>query len=434
MTEQAWLFTLAVLLVALSWIFVAAESAFARLSRARLAEAVERGDRRARRLLGMAEDPAKYVNVLLLASTITTLAALAVLIEALLLAVPWSDGYVLMLGTAVMCVVTYVVVGVSARTVGRQNPDRVAAMTLGLVKLVSAVLHPLARLLILLGNAVTPGRGYREGPFASQAELRELLDSARASALIEDEERRMIHSVFELGDTTARQVMVPRTEMVLIERGKTLRQALSLALRSGFSRIPVIGEDADDIVGVVFLKDVIGRMFDRRDADRSENVESLMRPPFLVPDSKPVDDLLREMQLNRVHMAVVVDEFGGTAGLVTIEDILEEIVGEIADEYDDEVPEIARLDDGTLRVSARLSLEHLKDETGIDVDSDVEGVDTVGGLFARRLGRVPIPGAEIVEQGWRLTVESAEGRRNRIGTVLATPPQSHRTEEDRTDD
>ena len=190
------------------------------------------------------------------------------------------------------------------------------------------------QLLILVGNAITPGRGFSEGPFASEAELRELVDLAEASSVIESGEREMIHSVFELGDTIVREVMVPRTDVVFIERNKTLRQAMSLALRSGYSRIPVVGENLDDIVGFAYLKDLTRRVFDRHEAEPTERVESVMRPVLYVPDSKPIDALLREMQAERKHVAVVVDEYGGTAGLVTIEDVLEEIVGEITDEYD----------------------------------------------------------------------------------------------------
>ena len=196
------------------------------------------------------------------------------------------------------------------------------------------MLGPLPQLLILVGNALTPGKGFREGPFASEAELRELVDLAEENQLIEDREREMIHSVFELGDTIVREVMVPRTDMVFIERHKTLRQALSLALRSGFSRIPVVGEGADDVVGVAYLKDSSARTYEHREGESAERVESVMRPAIFVPESKPVDELLREMQAQQTHMAIVVDEYGGTAGLVTIEDVLEEIVGEITDEYD----------------------------------------------------------------------------------------------------
>ena len=242
---------------------------------------------------------------------------------------------------------------------------------------------------------------------------------AEADDLIEDEERQMIHSVFELGDTFAREVMVPRTEIIFIERAKTLRQAMSLGLRSGFSRIPVIGESADDVVGIIYLKDVMRRVFDRRDAEQSETVESLMRPAFFVPDSKEADELLRDMQAARVHMAIVVDEYGGTAGLVTIEDILEEIVGEIDDEYDTAAPEVVTLSDDAFRVSARMHVDDFADLVDIDIEGDEEGVDTILGLMAKRLGRVPIPGAAVEIDGWSLIAEQGAGRRNRIGTVLA---------------
>ncbi|MDP3971785.1 MAG: hemolysin family protein, partial [Candidatus Nanopelagicales bacterium] len=277
----------------------------------------------------------------------------------------------------------------------------------------------LAALMIQLGNAVTPGRGYRHGPFASQSELREIVDLAEADHLIEADEREMIHSVFELSGTFARNVMVPRTEMVWIEQDKSLRQAMSLALRSGFSRIPVIGTDADDIVGVVYLRDLVRRAFEERDTWESARVSSTMREATLVPDSKPVDDLLREMQAARVHLAIAVDEYGGTAGLITIEDIIEEIVGDIADEYDrDETPDLVDLGPGRWRVSARLPLADLAEVTGIDVTDDLESVETVAGLLARRLGVVPIPGSSVEIDGCVLVAEELSGRRNQVGTIL----------------
>jgi CBS domain containing-hemolysin-like protein len=275
--------------------------------------------------------------------------------------------------------------------------------------------------LILVGNAITPGKGYRDGPFSTEAELRELVDIAEANQVIEEDERQMIHSVFELGDTVVREVMVPRTEMIFIERNKTLRQALSLGLRSGFSRIPVVGDSLDDVVGVVYLKDVTRRSFDHRDAESIERVDSVMRPVTYVPDSKPVDDLLREMQAARVHLAVVIDEYGGTAGLVTIEDILEEIVGEIADEYDEEQPDIEHRADGSIRVSARLPLDDLGHLLKQSFDDDV---DTVGGLLAERLGKVPISGSSITVDGYELVAESVGGRRNRITSVVVIPDEA----------
>ncbi len=278
------------------------------------------------------------------------------------------------------------------------------------------MLGPLPQLLILVGNALTPGKGFRDGPFASEAELRDLVDLAQENKLIEDRERVMIHSVFELGDTMVREVMVPRTDVVFVERHKTLRQALSLALRSGFSRIPVVGDGSDDVVGVVYLKDLIRRTHDYRDSESAELVESVMRPATFVPESKPVDELLREMQAQQTHIAIVIDEYGGTAGLVTIEDVIEEIVGEITDEYDVEQSLVEELEDGALRVSTRLHVDELAELMKIDLDDD--DVDTVGGLLAKHLGRVPIPGARAVVDGLELTAETAHGRRNRIGTVL----------------
>jgi CBS domain containing-hemolysin-like protein len=190
-------------------------------------------------------------------------------------------------------------------------------------------------------------------------------------------------------------------------------------LRSGFSRIPVIGESADDIVGVIYLKDVVRRVFDDRTAEDGQLVRDLMREPYFVPDSKPVDELLRDMQSARVHLAIVIDEYGGTAGIVTIEDILEEIVGEIADEHDTQAPEVESLNEHTYRVSARMHLDDFAELVGIELDSEREDVDTVLGLMAKRLGRVPIPGATIAESGWLLVAEQGGGRRKRIGTVRA---------------
>jgi CBS domain containing-hemolysin-like protein len=207
--------------------------------------------------------------------------------------------------------------------------------------------------------------------------------------------------------------------MVFIERDKTLRQCLSLALRSGFSRIPVTGEGIDDVVGVAYLKDVVRRVYDNHDAETIERVESVMRTPIFVPDSKPVDDLLREMQSARTHVAVVIDEYGGTAGLVTIEDVLEEIVGEIDDEYDRHGNAVEQLADGSLRVSSRLNIEELGEMFGLELSDD--DVDSVGGLLAKALGRVPIPGARADVGGLRLQAESTAGRRNRVDTVLVSP-------------
>jgi CBS domain containing-hemolysin-like protein len=415
MTQNAWLVVLAVLLVVFGGFFAGAEAALSRVSRVTADELERQGRRGAARLQQVVADPARYLNVLTLLRVACELVA-TVLVTVVSLDHFATTWQAVLVAGVVMVVVSYIAVGVSPRTIGRQHAARVALLSGRLVLSLSRVLGPLPQLLILIGNAVTPGKGFPEGPFASEAELRDLVDLAQENKLIEDRERVMIHSVFELGDTIAREVMVPRTDVVFIERHKTLRQAISLALRSGFSRIPVVGEGSDDVLGVAYLKDVIRRTYEYRDAESTETVESVMRSAVFVPESKPVDELLREMQAQQTHIAIVVDEYGGTAGLVTIEDVLEEIVGEITDEYDVEVPQVEDLPDGSLRVSARLHIDELADRMDVDLDDD--DVDTVGGLLAKHLGRVPIPGAQVFVGGLQLTAEGTQGRRNRLGTVV----------------
>jgi len=436
-----WLLLLAAALIVLSGFLIAAETAIARVSRTRLDELRKEGNgnqAKVERLLPILDDRARYVNVLFFLSTIANVTAVIIVgyvaVRALITSDGWSTWLAMLVVIAIMVVIAYVGLGVAPRTLGRQHADRIALIAARPTRFLASVLGPITNLLILIGNALTPGKGFREGPFDTAAELREMVDLARADSLIEDDESKMIHSVFDLGSTFAKEVMVPRTEMVFIEQHKTLRQAISLSLRSGFSRIPVIGENADDIVGVVYLKDMVRRSFEHRDAERAESVESLMRSAYFVPDSKPADELLRDMQTARVHLAIVVDEYGGTAGLVTIEDILEEIVGEIADEYDTAAPEVTQLDEDSYRVMARMNIDDFAELIDIEVDSEEEGVDTVLGLMAKRLGRVPIPDAEVTESGWQLLAERGAGRRNRIGTILATRIATPETPEETGDD
>jgi CBS domain containing-hemolysin-like protein len=416
-SAQGWLPALAVGLVCMAGLLAGTEAALTRVSRVRVEELVRAERRGAARLAAVVADPARYLNMVLLLRISCELIATVIVAD---LCISWLDetwrAYVT--AAAIMIVVSYVVVGVGPRTLGLQHADRIALAGAAVIHPVTRVFGPLPRLLILLGNALTPGKGFREGPFASEAELRDLVDLAEQRSLIEPDEREMIHSVFELGDTLVREVMVPRTDIVFIERGKTLRQALTLALRSGFSRIPVVGENEDDVVGIAYLKDVVRRSHEHREGESVETVESVMRPATYVPDSKPIDELLREMQARQIHLAIVIDEYGGTAGLVTIEDILEEIVGEIADEYDVEAPRVEWLDEArsAARVTARLPVEDVAELFGVEIE--VEEVETVGGLLAYALGRVPIEGSTATVAGLSLKAESIAGRRNRIGTVL----------------
>lgn len=402
-------------MVLLAAVFVATETALARVSKATIDQLRKDGSKRASRLIELLDDRAKYVNSLLFAHlTLSTIAI--VLVTTACLDIFVDNNAALVISSAIMVLVGYIVLGVAPQTLGRQKADKIALATVRITRLVTALLGPMSRIFILVGNAITPGQGFREGPFSTQAELRELVDMAGADSVIEDDERQMIHSVFELGDTIAREVMVPRTEMVWIESHKTLRQAMSLGLRSGYSRIPVVGEGIDDIVGVVFVKDIARRVFEHQDSQSTERVSDLMRPAFMVPDSRSVDELLRDMQSARTHLAVLVDEYGGTAGLVTIEDVIEEIVGEISDEHDVLGPDIEELPHGEYRVSSRLHIDDLAELLETEISDD--GVDTVGGLMAKRLGIVPIPGATVDIANWTLTAESTAGRRHRIDTVV----------------
>lgn len=408
----------AIALILLGGLFSAIDAAIGTVSMARVEEMVRDERPGAVRLGQVVAERPRYVNLVVLLR-IACEAAATVLLVAFLndhLRGAWS----LVAAAGIMTVASFVIVGVGPRTLGRQNAYSIALASALPLQGISVLLTPISRLLILLGNALTPGRGFRNGPFASEIELREVVDLAGQRGVVADDERRMIQSVFELGDTPAREVMVPRTEMVWIESDKTAGQATSLAIRSGHSRVPVIGEDVDDVVGVVYLKDLVRRTYYSTNGGRDTTVAEVMRPAVFVPDSKPLDDLLREMQRDRIHMALLVDEYGATAGLVTIEDVLEEIVGEIADEYDtDETAPVEDLGDGVYRVSPRVPVEDIGELYDIEFDEDLD-VDTVGGLLALELGRVPLPGAEVVSHGLRLRAEAGSDRRGRVrvGTVL----------------
>ncbi|WP_134766168.1 hemolysin family protein [Nocardioides sp. 1609] len=415
---------LAAVLVVLAGVFTAVDAALGSFSKARAAELVTEERAGAKQLVRLLEDAPRHLNTALLLRLLCEISAIVLVTLDLdeVLDGEWWISVLVAIG--VMLVVSFVVIGVGPRTLGRQHSETVALLSAGTLSAFTTVLGPLPRLLILLGNAITPGRGFREGPFSSETELREMVDIAEASALIEEGERRMIHSVFELGDTTVREVMVPRNDVVYIEHYKNLRQTMSLFLRSGFSRLPVVGENLDDIRGFAYLKDVVRRDFEDPDIELTQHVEEAMRPVLWVPESKPVDDLLRQMQADRQHIAVVVDEYGGTAGLITIEDLLEEIVGEITDEFDEDEVEVEQLDevdglDGGYRVSSRYPVDDLDDLFGFDVEE--EDVDSVGGLMAKHLGRVPIAGSVVEAHGLRFEAEDVAGRRNKVGTVRIRP-------------
>jgi len=379
------------------------ESAINSISRVFVEELESKSSKRAAWVQRVLSEPARYLNVVLFVRKAAELTATVIVAEALIDLID-SLAVAMSVSVGAMLVLSFVVVGVGPRTLGKQHagawivPASIAAVIL------SKILGPITTLLIAIGNAITPGKGFKTGPFANEAELRDLVDQAHERGLVEESEHEMIHSVFELGDTLVRELMVPRTEMVWIEGSKNLRQGLSLALRSGFTRIPVIGENLDTIIGIAYVKDLAKRTHEYRESEQTELVLDHVRPATFIPETKTAAELLKEMQRDQIHLAIVVDEYGGTAGLITIEDLLEEIVGEIADEYDDDLEEIEWLEEGKkARVSARLHIEDLADHLDIEFEKDeLEEVDTVGGYMAKLLGRVPIPGSEIELSGWKI--------------------------------
>ncbi|HET6260478.1 MAG TPA: hemolysin family protein [Pseudonocardia sp.] len=441
------LIVIAVLLVPLAGLFAAADAALNSVSRARVDALVRAGRPGSRALATVVADRPRHVNLLLLLRLAAETAATVLLTVALMSSIkpPWVAA---LTAGAIMVVVSYVLIGVGPRTLGRQHPYRVGMLVAAPIRALATLLGPLTKLLIVVGNAITPGQGFRQGPFSSEVELRELVDMASTSGVVDEDERQMIHSVFELGDTLVREVMVPRPDVVWTERDTPVEKVLRLALKSGYSRIPVLGESIDDIVGVAYLKDLVQAVQSGDPADdpaadgQVAALPSVMRAAVFVPDSKRIDELLKEMQRTRNHMAIVVDEYGGTAGVVTIEDILEEIVGEITDEYDsEEVPDVQELDGRRLRDSARLPVEDLVElfpgVVGVEGELaevlEAADVDTVGGLLAQQLGRVPLPGARAEIPGLRLLAEGGKDARGRIriNTVLVEPVDPAADDEER---
>ena len=417
-TVDIWMIVAVAVLMFIASGSALAETAIVRITKAKATGLAEDGSPRAKALLHLVERPERWLNALLFVTLVCQI------VQATLTGVVASrlfGGIGVAVATFFNVVVTFVIAEAAPKTWALQHTERAALMSARPVKvLVDFVpLRLLSQALIGLTNVILPGKGLKQGPFVSEEELLAVAAEAAESNQIEADERRLIESIIEFGDTVVREVMVPWPDMVTVGHDWRIADVMEVVILNGYSRIPVLGEGIDDVIGLVFAKDL---MRAERDGKEAEPVSSLVRPARPVPETKPVAELLREMQAEQFHMALVIDEYGGTAGLVTIEDILEEIVGEIADEYDvAEIPDVLALGDGRFRVNARLSVDDLAEVVPIGVSSEVEDVDTVAGLLARRLGVVPIPGTHIDIDGYRLTAEQAAGRRNRIGTVVIEP-------------
>jgi CBS domain containing-hemolysin-like protein len=396
------LVTVAAIGFGLAALLSAGEVAVVSATRAGVSELVTRGHPHAARVRRLTEEPLHTAASLAFVRLIGEMGATACITLTFTEGdLPWWA--VLLLSVLVSGVVALVLVRISPRTLGRRHPVRVLTLLSGLLTLVSKL--PIGRL----------APEVRRTGEVDEDELRDMVDRVSESEGLQDEEREMFRSVFELGETYTREVMVPRTEMITADSTTPLRKALSLMLRSGYSRVPVVGASVDDLRGVLYLKDLIRRLQDVPES-ADDPVAHLARPAVFVPESKPVDELLREMQSASSHIALVVDEYGGIAGLVTIEDALEEIVGELTDEHDRSGPEVEDLGDGTFRVPSRMPVDEVGELFDLDLDDDE--VDTAGGLLAKALGKVPLPGSAGEIHGLHLTAERVEGRRKQLATLL----------------
>ena len=384
-----------------------AETAISRFGRVKAVHLAQENPRKSTAaLVKIVEDPAPFLNVVLFITLLahimgTTLAAGLAIREI-------GDGAEA-IAAGTMTFLIFVLAEVVPKTFTVQRTETAALLAARPVYFLGRLLMPVAKLLILVANGVMfllPGRALPKGPFVTEEEIRHMVDVAEEEEEIEEEERELIHSVFEFGDTVVREVMVPRPDMVTIPAGATLDEGLETVIKGGYSRVPMYEGDTDNIIGVLYAKDLLKRIHEGK---KDAKVAALGRAPLFVPEQKKVAELLREMQEQHVHMAIVVDEYGGTAGLVTIEDLIEEIVGEIVDEYDQEQPLVEPVDEDTIRVDAKMPIDEINEL--LDVDLPHEEWDTVGGLVFGLTGRVPVVGESVRFDSLEFKTERVTGRR-----------------------
>ncbi len=398
-----------VVLWAFGGVLALSETAFVRASRIRLLNLAEEGDKRAERVLRLLEHPEQTLNAVLLMLLASQMVS-ATLVGTLLAHLKWEPfpGADIALGMVLEIIVVFTFAEVAPKTFAVQHPERAVMSVSGLLAFLTRFppLRVLTRGFIGLANIVLPGKGLRGGPFVTEEEILTMADVAAQEASIETEEREMIHRIFEFGDTVVREVMLPRPDMIAVDADATVDEAIRIAIAAGKSRLPAFNETTDDIIGLVFLKDLVTRS---GSGEGNEPVRQMLRPAHFVPESKRVAELLREMQAKKLHIAIVIDEHGGTAGLVTMEDLLEEIVGEITDEYDLDEPSIERLPGGSLRVPGRTPIDEVNEL--LDAELPQEEWDTVGGLVFDALGHVPVEGECARVNGLEFCAERMQGRR-----------------------
>jgi putative hemolysin len=401
-TDVVLLVVIVVLVVAAS-VLAVAETAITRMTRSRAAALAEQHPRRGPLVQRILTNLERDLNAVYLSVNIvqTVQAALVGVLAARLFG-PLGVA----VGIVLNVVVLFTLAEAAPKTWALQHTDRAALLTAPMVEGIGRIMRWPARGLIGVANIVLPGKGLKQGPFVTEEEILALAEEAAEAAVIEESERELIESIIDFGDTVVREVMVPRPDVVSVDSTATVRAAVDRAIQAGMSRMPVYGESSDDVVGVVNVRDAFRA---EREGAGDDAVTTVMRTAYFVPETKPVRDLLAEMQSTKTHLAVVVDEYGGTAGLVTLEDLLEELVGEITDEFDSETDDLQRLANGELLVVGTFNVGDLNEE--LDLQLPEGDWDTVGGLVFGKLGRVPVPGDAVDADGVRLVVERVDGRR-----------------------
>jgi len=405
-----WLWFLVGVLVILGSVLAIAEASLTRMTRVRALALVEERRRNAVKLERIEADPPRYLNAVYLTVMLCQNGS-AILVA--IIAERTYGGLGVTLVSVIFTLLYFVLVEAMSKTFGVLHSDRAALLVSPLVWFLGRLLAAPTTALIGLANWLLPGKGLKQGPFVSEADLRSMAEVGHEEGSIEREEKELIHSIFEFGDTIVREVMVPRPDVEAIESDKTLRDVQDLVLEHGYSRIPVYTDDLDEVVGVVYAKDVLKALHQGRS---DMPLADIVREAHFVPESKKVADLLREMQQEKFHIALVTDEYGSVSGLITLEDLLEELVGEITDEYDVEEPELEEVADGVYRVDGKLAIDEVNEV--LDTELPDEEWDTVGGLMLGLMGSIPDEGQEVRFQNLRFKAEKVNGRR--IVKILIT--------------
>ncbi|MCD5398022.1 hemolysin family protein [candidate division NPL-UPA2 bacterium] len=402
---------LAVLLL-LSAYFSASETALTSLGKLKMKSLMEKEKKKALLLSLWVEDPNRLLTTILVGNNIANVAA-SVLFTIILLRLlgPTATGRAAALSMGIMTFLILVFGEITPKTYARQHAEGIALRTIGLLKFLSWALSPLIKSLVFITNVIirfSGGKMDRPGPFMTEEDIRGMLSVGEDEGVLEEEEREMIDSIFKFGNTKVQEVMVSRLDIVAVEAGGSLTDILRAAAEAGHSRIPVFEKKIDNIIGVLYVKDLLN-LWGKKDEEKLK-VKDLIRTPYFVPETKKVDELLREFQKKKIHLAIVVDEYGGTAGLVTLEDLLEEIVGEIEDEYDEEREEIKILEEGVALIDGRMDIGEVNERLSINLP-EKEGVETVAGFVVDYLGRVPQTGEELTYENLLISVVEAERRR-----------------------